>query len=126
MRVRARARERQTSHKRFQTNELYHMDHHLKFRFDHIKQAAAALGKSEPVRYPAGSTPMLFRSKCKPVPIGTEAEAGNAPAAVPADEVRARRLARAKESPQVQRQVKQLQFWLKVFSRFCQDTHAEE
>jgi hypothetical protein len=102
------------------------MDHHLKFRLDLIKQSSSTLGQMPPSRYPVSSAPMLFRSKCKPVPLGSE-EATNesAPPDSPPSRIR-RPQPGAKEGHQPQKQVKQLQFWLKVFSRFCQDPGEEE
>jgi hypothetical protein len=104
------------------------MDYHLKFRFESMNQASSALGQKQHPRLPMSSAPMLFRSKCKPVPLdgstGTEdqTQLENSPLA---DRIR-RVQKTSKDSPKVQKQVKQLQFWLKVFSRFCQDPAPEE
>ena len=103
------------------------MDHHLKFRFDAMQQASSPLGAKTPSRLPVSSVPRLFRSKCKPVPLGEQPDPSEAKAAEPTAPDRIQRAERtAKDQPQAQKQVKQLQFWLKVFSRFCQDPAPEE
>ena len=99
------------------------MDYHLKFRFDSMQPPTSGIGQPGKSRLPASSAPMLFRSKCKPVPLGADPgnsesqapSAGTTPECASAPKV-------AKNPAEVQKQVKQLQFWLKVFSRFCQDS----
>jgi hypothetical protein len=104
------------------------MDHHLKFRMDSLKQASSVLGKPTPSRLPVSSSPMLFRPNCKPVPLQSQSQEQPAQPD-PTEEASARRVRSAqercaKDSPQIREQVKQLQFWLKVFSRFCQDDNS--
>ena len=103
------------------------MDYHLKFRFDAMQQASSSLGQKPQTRLPVSSAPMLFRSKCKPVPLAGDKNAKDETSAEGQFAERVRRAHRTdKNSPAVNKQVKQLQFWLKVFSRFCQDPAAEE
>jgi hypothetical protein len=103
------------------------MDQHMKFRMDSLKQASTPLGQPVPIRFPVRSTPKLFRPNCKPEPIADPAAPEEQATADGKTLFHTRRTPpTAKDSPHVQKQVKQLQFWLKVFSRFCQDENAHE
>jgi hypothetical protein len=105
------------------------MDYHFKFRMDSMKQASSTLGGKGQTRLPANSTPapMLFRPKCQPVRLDRLAETNGTSSSKPATPPPSLHPEPgAKDSPQVKNQVKQLQFWLKVFSRFCQDDHIKE
>jgi hypothetical protein len=92
------------------------MDHHRQLRLSHMKLASLELGMPRYHRLPLSTTPSA-RPACD--------------SAGPAKDLNARFTARIlasrKEVPcqpseeHISAQVKQLQFWLKVFSRFCQE-----
>jgi hypothetical protein len=94
------------------------MDQHLQFRANAMKQAMSPLGNRRP-RLPV-NTPPAPRSHCDAqgqLSSGRQLE----PAEVAPSTGRRNSRRAESQTPAVRAQVKQLQFWLKVFSRFCQD-----
>lgn len=83
-----------------------------------MKQGSALLGR-RPQRLPR-ATPPPARPQCESDTLEAPEESTDT-ASNP--QVRARRRVRraVEQSPKVRAQVKQLKFWLKVFSRFCHD-----
>ncbi len=102
------------------------MDYHFQFRFNSTAHSLPNVGQPRPARFPVISAPP--RPKCT-----GETVDGNGPAArasaTPRPEVRPQTKCEEKltKTPtQIQAQVKQLEFWLKVFSRFCQEDKGQE
>lgn len=96
------------------------MDHHRQFRLNALNQARL-LGHAPQGRLPLSQSPRV-RPPCTP-----ESASGSVrrprPAAVPQP---GRAAEPNRSSEQVRAQVKQLQFWLRVFSRFCQNKPEQE
>jgi len=91
------------------------MDQHRQFRLNHSVPSTPNLGQPKHRRLPFG-TPPVAREACEHGEISTDenefisggTRGGGAVPVQPTGE-------------RICSQVKQLQFWLKVFSRFCQD-----
>ena len=96
------------------------MDQHLQFRIDSLKHPAL-LGQSKPSRFPVSSSPSV-RSCCSQQDLKRPATPTVSASSQPTPSAPAQANPTPTEvgSDQVRAQVKQLQFWLRVFSRFCQ------
>ncbi len=103
--------------------EVY-MDYHLQFRLKSMQQASG-LGQPKFNRYPlSGGSP--DRPACgKDGPPSVDRKA-HEPSLTPAQPEVEGDVQREEDSPEIQAQVRQLRFWLKVLSRFCQDRPGEE
>ena len=86
------------------------MDSYSEFRFGPPKVNGIP-GQAPQTRFPLSQTPSA-RSHCRMETFESDSDTLDG---IPAAS------RRHQHPPQVQAQVKQLQFWLKVFSRFCQD-----
>jgi hypothetical protein len=99
------------------------MDHHRQFRFNHKSTKVASLGLRTPrqARFPLSATPSVRLACDMGVPT-KDLRSDSKPAV-------ASGLSGVPCQPTEKRltdQVKQLQFWLKVFSRFCQDETEQD
>jgi hypothetical protein len=98
------------------------MDYHLQYRMAHLHPSSPKLFGPKRNRFPSSSIPPISRSDCAHHASAERpafAEPNPAPAAAPAQPEFAQQP--TNDSPQTREQVKQLQFWLKVFARFCHD-----
>jgi hypothetical protein len=105
------------------------MDYHRQFRMAHVNRPSGTLFGPKRNRFPASSIPPIPRSDCTPSASHVHsssptAEPESPTVNAPVRPVRGQQA--TNDSPHVQEQVKQLQFWLKVFSRFCNDDVEEE
>jgi hypothetical protein len=105
------------------THETIYMDYHRQFRLNSQSPAPPLLGKARPGRFPLTSQPSAH-AEC----VGSRVSIRKfEPKREHSAQARPRGTADPeKESAQVRAQVKQLQFWLKVFSRFCQDEPEQD
>jgi hypothetical protein len=87
------------------------MDYHSEFRMGPRKQGKRILGQAPQTRFPL-SQPPRAREHCR---VEQSEQEGDTLDRVP---VRTRQ---RQDSAKVRAQVKQLKFWLKVFSRFCHE-----
>ena len=104
-------------------HERARMDYHRQFRMNSLNQGWPVLGKQRPTRYPL-TRPPSARPSCG----SGHSDAHDSTPELPCStrlrpEVGGHE---QKDSAQVRAQVKQLQFWLKVFSRFCQDETEQD
>jgi hypothetical protein len=91
------------------------MDYHLQFRFNSLSRSHTRLTPQPPTRFPISNPPGL-RSHCSGHRPGADQ-----PGPEPHGANGAKLQPQDKRPADVRAQVKQLQFWLKVFSRFCHD-----
>lgn len=101
------------------------MDYHYSFRMQCLKDASALLGQRRPTRLPVSNSPSARQPQCKHSSPSRRLPLQSKPSE-PAVPVRMRRVPPGKAPAEVRAQVKQLQFWLKVFSRFCQGRAEQE
>jgi hypothetical protein len=101
------------------------MDYHLQLRMGSASWVPPRLGQPLPGRLPLTTTPSA-REHCR------QETAAEQPANATASRLNAGRSRRhgtkvppRPDQAQIDAQVKQLHFWLKVFSRFCQDDSAD-
>jgi hypothetical protein len=100
------------------------MNYHLQFRAKAMQQGAPILGRRQPRRFPlsARSDMRLFCRNQKPSNLRSQSDLPETQAAAPTRQSRPA----TEKAAETGAQVKELQFWLKVFSRFCQpDTDQE-
>jgi hypothetical protein len=94
------------------------MDYHRQFRMNAMNQGRPALVRPQHNRFPLTSMPRVHLQcageNAEPCECGMEVRKPMQP--VPQN----------KDSAEVRAQVKQLQFWLRVFSRFCQKGEEED
>ena len=95
------------------------MDQHFEFRANALNQSATILGKQRLGRIPL-ATPLGFRRHCSSEKSAAAGNRVHRPDPTP----KARRATR--NSAKVQAQISQLKFWLKVFSRFCQEESEQD
>jgi hypothetical protein len=100
------------------------MDHHLQFRIDALSQGKPILGKARLDRYPLFRPPSLHPDCARAEAEPQEVFASDASTSSP--ECASSQWPRNPRQANVQAQVQQLQFWLKVFSRFCQEDDSEQ
>jgi hypothetical protein len=93
------------------------MDYHMKFRMTSLAGGSPQFGKASFVRWPMSSA-QTARPPCE-----DRQDRSGGSETPPVTQPRVRQKPEA--SPEVKAQVKQLQFWLKVFSRFCSDDSRE-
>jgi len=103
------------------------MDYYRQIRMAHLQRPMGTLFGPKRNRFPTSSIPPIPRSDCAPPPVHDRSageELDSSPASLPVPPSHGGQT--ADKSPQVREQVKQLQFWLKVFARFCHDDADEE
>ena len=99
------------------------MDHNSQFRRGFRTQGSPRLGPNKQRHLPVSNSPGARPSRCSQNANRTSARH---PASA-SDAVKTHSAPDSAEgNPQVDAQVKQLQFWLKVFSRFCQEEPERE
>src|SRR5438874_2262205 len=101
------------------------MDYHHKARF-HQNQGALPIGHLRPAGSrlsPAAGRPTCSRSSDEGGVAEPESEGMEMPPGTRGD---GKVGAPAQTSPKLRGQVKQLQYWLKVFSRFCREEPEQE
>jgi hypothetical protein len=99
------------------------MDHHRHFRMQSLR---SALGPPKYGRFPLSRT-SAGHAECEHLRSNKAAPTGGAETPCSSVIVGRHPLAEEREDrPDVRAQVKQLQFWLKVFARFCQDRPEKE
>jgi hypothetical protein len=97
------------------------MDYHRQFRADSLKTGSSFVGRPRFSRITLGSAgPARRRTGRAPNPPARPARAAGTqrPEESPPGGAASRS---GEDAAKVRAQVKQLHFWLKVFSRFCQD-----
>jgi hypothetical protein len=102
------------------------MDYHRQFRMGGFTQFPSRLGQPGRTRLPRSSVPPTVRHFCN---LHEEQEGEGAATTEPVAPTHAvpvrDRATPGKLAPRLQAQVNQFKFWLKVFSRFCQDSSAD-